>query len=264
MKSFQTTLLTAILWLMTAISSAYANNRADFLPLAVGNSWTYLHRYGLIVECFPEEVSGLDMNELMSDPRNNIWMQEIDGQTYYYGSIDQEEMVTITVTHTEEIEGHTYFVFDMPDHKSPFLYYFLAGKKVRFEEGKLMEWEEGKDICLYDFSPELSGITSPEIISNAYPIPEHEGDTFVRRGPLHSDTGFTFEGHPGGIQHKGDEEARGASFQEGRGMTSCSNWVSPEDYVIKEHFLNLKATVLRPTSRHPTNWGSIKQSLSQE
>ncbi|MFH1007792.1 MAG: hypothetical protein V1800_09855 [Candidatus Latescibacterota bacterium] len=41
MRSFQTTLLTALVWLTTAISSAYANDPADFFPLHVGDVWEY-------------------------------------------------------------------------------------------------------------------------------------------------------------------------------------------------------------------------------
>ncbi|MCK5527614.1 MAG: hypothetical protein KAJ05_10720, partial [Candidatus Latescibacteria bacterium] len=60
MKTFQTTLLIAILWLMTANSTTYAYDPADFLPLAVGNSWTYLHTYALVAEYLsPEEIGDI-------------------------------------------------------------------------------------------------------------------------------------------------------------------------------------------------------------
>ena len=43
--TFRTTLPVAILLLITAAPSIHAYDPVDFLPLAIGNSWTYQHIY---------------------------------------------------------------------------------------------------------------------------------------------------------------------------------------------------------------------------
>ncbi|MFA6108593.1 MAG: hypothetical protein WDA75_07485 [Candidatus Latescibacterota bacterium] len=65
----------------------------DFMPLAVGNSWTYQHSY------FDDRVRWDD------DPNNN-------DQTIVYQPVE----VTLEITHTEVIGGHTYYVFSEPPY----------------------------------------------------------------------------------------------------------------------------------------------------
>ena len=63
--------------------------------------------------------------------------------------------LTIEITHTETIEGHTYFVFSEPSYDwPPVPTLFLAGQKVRFSDaGVLLIRRQEQDIPLYDFAP---------------------------------------------------------------------------------------------------------------
>ena len=83
-------------------------NPLDFVPLEVGNRWTYEHVYQNDVEY-------------------------------------AENIVTIEITHTEVIDGFEYFVFSEADYAwPPFPPLFWGGKKVRLsDEGGLMfSWDE--------------------------------------------------------------------------------------------------------------------------
>ena len=112
----------------------------QMLPLAVGNSWRYAHQVG------EEEYRD----------------------------------VTISITHTEAIEGHTYHVFsDMPYEDPPVTYFFLAGKKVRWEGDRLFFRERERDVALYRFG----GYPVDEFGWYSYVIPETESDTWVVVGP---------------------------------------------------------------------------------
>jgi len=181
-------------------SRAVAREPSDYLPLAVGNSWTYDHYYYALVESTLTSVSG-------------------------------RQTLTITITETEHISGHLYYVFDVPDHDWPFPYFFLAGKKVRLaEDGRLLELKDGEGICLYDFSPEL-----PE---NPYPIPEHQGDTLVTRDPpssLPSSISFAFKGHDNLPFFDWEtRDTRDASFYAQLGMRDCRHDVWPVDCDLPE------------------------------
>ena len=95
----------------------------QMLPLAVGNSWMYRHFAG------SEEVTipGLEME--------TNWKE-----------------VTISISHTEDIEGHTYHVFsDMPYEDPPVPYFFIAGKKVRWEGDLLLFRQQDRDVALFRF-----------------------------------------------------------------------------------------------------------------
>ena len=130
----------------------------EFVPLAVGNRWTYEHIYmnylhgagGLF------DVPGYPPGRLP------------DSLEYV------ERIVTIEITHTEVIDGLEYFVFS--DGTSPFADlmeawpeltgtdyvrlprwpplpdFFWGGKKVRLsDEGFLVFRWHGQDIPVYDF-----------------------------------------------------------------------------------------------------------------
>ena len=108
----------------------------QMLPLAVGNSWFYSHFFG-------EEGY---------------------------------RRVTISITHTEDIEGHTYHVFsDMPYEDPPVDYFFLAGKKVRWEGDRLLFRQRDRDVAPYRFG----GYPVNKFGVYSYAIPETESDTLV-------------------------------------------------------------------------------------
>ena len=120
-----------------AMSWAEAEDAVQqMLPLAVGNRWDYEH--------------------IFIDKTINTYL---------------EQHVTISITHTEDIEGHTYYVFsDMLHHIPPVPYFFIAGKKVRWEGNLLLFRQQDRDVALYQFEDQ-------EIYD--YGIPETVSDTLV-------------------------------------------------------------------------------------
>ena len=117
--------------------AAIAINPLDFVPLEVGNRWTYEHRYfnvdPWIGEPFyiPEYPLGYPPDSLTS----------------------AEKIVTIEITHTEVIDGLEYFVFSDADYAWPPLPdFFWGGKKVRLsDEGFLVFRWNGQELPVYDF-----------------------------------------------------------------------------------------------------------------
>ena len=105
-------------------------NPLDFVPLEVGNRWTYEHVY-------------------VNDWHGNGEPFEIPSDSLTFA----EKTVTIEVTHTEVIDGLEYFVFSDADYTWPPLPdFFWAGKKVRLsDEGVLVFRWNGQDIPVYDF-----------------------------------------------------------------------------------------------------------------
>ena len=125
-------------------------NPGDFVPLEVGNSWTYEHSY---------------WND--SYPRSRFYTLEdlkpleIPGYPHGYGNptppdslTDIRRTLTIEITHTERIDGLEYFVFSGADYAwPPVPPFFWAGKKVRLsDEGILIFRWERRDTPWYDFA----------------------------------------------------------------------------------------------------------------
>ena len=104
----------------------------QMLPLAVGNRWDYQH--------------------IFIDRTINTRL---------------EQDVTISITHTEDIEEHTYYVFsDMPYEVASVPYFFLAGKKVRWEDNHLLFRQQDRDVALYQFGDqEFYEYVIPETVS---------------------------------------------------------------------------------------------------
>ncbi|MYC69497.1 MAG: hypothetical protein F4X17_02175 [Gemmatimonadetes bacterium] len=137
----------------------------DFLPLQVGNQWTYKQRYwnfayGWRKELAPEtralfELPGYPYDNPGNPPDSLLWV---------------ERELTIEITHTEMIDGLEYFVFSQADYDWPPLpTLFWAGQKVRLsDEGVLLFRWNGQDVPLYDFNPQHpSSYSIP-----AYPLRE--------------------------------------------------------------------------------------------
>ena len=183
-----TQLLVAPLVLCTLLApSAYAQDEADFkgsptdfLPLQVGNQWTYRHDYynefyGFYAGGFPYEFIdpvielGLRLTieipgyPLLFPPPDDLVLPPEDLSIIF----DRE--LTLEITHTETIEGHTYFVFSPLAYDWPPLPpFFLAGQKVRFSDaGVLLTRQQEQDIPLYDFAPPY---TYKEYTTPPYPV----------------------------------------------------------------------------------------------
>ena len=160
----------------------------DFLPLQVGNQWTYTHFYWNQVYFFDFWYLERDLYWAEPGSRKRAVVRamfEIPGYPYYSdmqnglfpnepGVFEPEGMsasgeFTIEITHTEMIEGQEYFVFsDVEYDWPPVPNLFLAGQKVRFsDEGTLLFRWQGQDIPLYAFRD--LGCCSPE-----YPVLKNE------------------------------------------------------------------------------------------
>ena len=105
-------------------------NPLGFVPLEVGNRWTYEHSY-------VNDWHGI--GEPFEIPPGYLTFAE--------------KIVTIEITHTEVIDGLEYFVFSDADYDWPPLPdFFWGGKKVRLsDEGFLIFRWNGQDIPVYDF-----------------------------------------------------------------------------------------------------------------
>lgn len=155
-------------------------NSMDFLPLEVGNRWTYEHFYH-------NYSYGNHFN--WAEPGNPVRAvllakYEIPGYPYFDEGEDWRippddltgayRELTIEITHTERIEGREYFVFSEVDYDwPPVPNLFLAGQKVRFSDEAdgpspppnilLFRWN-GQDIPIYAF---------PQHYIRSYSIPEY-------------------------------------------------------------------------------------------
>ena len=129
----------------------FEGSPTDFLPLAVGNQWTYKHRY---LNGSYERGWGWDQNpeiqmlfEIPGYPYDNY---ELPPDSLRWG----EREFTIEITHTEMIDGLEYFVFSHADYDRPPLpNLFWAGQQVRLsDEGVLLFRWNGQDVPLYDLN----------------------------------------------------------------------------------------------------------------
>lgn len=199
---------------------------SDYLPLAVGNSWTFHH------EAFDEDEKWLPGG---ADP--STWPA-------YAAHLPKTPSFTITVERTEVIDGKTYYVLsDMPSGGwPPAPPHFLAGKKLRWQGAHLMErTDSGEQESLFRFDG-----------PGAYTIPTTEGDNEVQSSvrPI-SDTYpvpefyFHFHGYDGYGEWPGGEgepwwAARYCRFLAGYGLGGCGEFIEVSD-MGKEFFNEINA-----------------------
>ena len=145
-------------------------NPADFLPLAIGNKWTYGHSYwnNYYSWVVPDGPARVLLRAIFEIPRYPYFLDapRNSPEPPLDLRLIPEGKLTIEITHTEMIEGFDYFVFsDVGYSWPPVPNLFLAGQKVRFsDEGVLLfRWNE-QDIPLYAFNPQYP---------NVYSIPEY-------------------------------------------------------------------------------------------
>ena len=185
-----------------AASWAEAEEQAQrMLPLAIGNRWEYLHfRYYL-----------------------------------YDRTFNHEELVTIGITHTEDIEGHIYYVFsDMPYEDPPVPAFFLAGKKVRWKDNHLLFRQQDEDVALYQFKHDHSYAIPGMYSDAALPSPSVSPDTLVLASklelqmPIRKRFFFEFRGSrsrytwgQGGLATFLWGQSALAIFVDGIGMSTC-------------------------------------------
>ncbi len=115
----------------------------EYLPLEVGNSWTYWHSYS--EGRFTVDEYGFE--ELVERPPMSAW------------DMSETHEFTVSILRTEVLDGHTWYVFsDMPDNWPPAPTYFLAGKKVRWDGNNLMEHDGTSEFSVYRFH--ITGVAS--------------------------------------------------------------------------------------------------------
>ena len=127
--------------------TAQTRNVQDYLPLAVGSSWTYMHEF-------------LDARDRRAPT------------TYLAAEF------TISIVGREVIDGETYYLFsDIPTTMPEGLpNHFLNGKKLRWDGNNLVEHDGTSSLSLYRFRipPDSDSITGE------YSIPATHGDTLVK------------------------------------------------------------------------------------
>ena len=152
---------------------------SDWLPLEVGNEWTYEHEY-----------YDYDNYEYSQWPN---YTAQFDKGTPQF---------TISVLRTEVIDGHTYFVLsDMPEYWPPPPSYFIAGKKLRWAGDQLVERTADGEQALFRFG----GASAAS--GGRYAIATQEGLTQASTMENHSHYShhynFTFD-HDG--RRRGDKQ----------------------------------------------------------
>ena len=121
-------LIAAVLIVLLGSGSVVAD-ASDWLPLAVGNSWTYSHRY----------------NDHQNDDGDTRWPN-------YTEPLGGTPQFTLSVLDTEDIDGQTYFVIsDMPELWPPVPSQFIAGKKLRWKGDHLLERTADGEQALFRF-----------------------------------------------------------------------------------------------------------------
>lgn len=136
-------------------------NPSEYVPLAVGNSWTYEHFYWN--NSYYGESTWWDIEDLK--PFAGV---EVLGYPHGEGNalppdslLRVDRILTIEITHTERIDGREYFVFSDAEYDWPPLPdFFWAGKKVRLsDEGALVFRWNGQEVPIYDFGKLQNGDT---------------------------------------------------------------------------------------------------------
>ncbi len=211
-----------------------------YLPLAVGNSWTYLHTY--------------------SDDR-----EREDGSLIYPQGYTEMEF-TISILRTEVIGGETYFVVsDLPSNlPTDVPKHFIAGKKLRWDGNNLVEHDGTSEVSFYRFSVAQDG---RDPIRGEYAISETHGDTLIetyssRKGfrPTNYQV-FKFRGH-GYID--GWKMSRGMSFIMNYGIDRSSEVYTGGDAIYGDNRLKPLRAVLNAeggeSSGQPRSSSSVRVS----
>ena len=138
----------------------------EFVPLEVGNQWTYIHRYENYADYVWWSYQNPEIRVQFGTPGSPYDNQELPPDSLRW----VERELTIEITHTEMIDGLEYVVFSRADYDwPPIPNLFWAGQQVRLsDEGVLLFRWNGQDVPLYDLNLQHPGSYS----ISAYPIRE--------------------------------------------------------------------------------------------
>ena len=239
-KTIQLT-LPALLGLSGALPATATEYQAsDYLPLAVGNSWTYSHD-------FYDPRKGPDGERRYGD--RSQW-------STYLAQAPEFPQFTIEVLRTEELDGQTYYVIsEMPSNWPPPPPHFIAGKKLRWEGTQLIEHSGSGEQAIFRFDGH----------GTSYDIPTVEGDSRVTvvAGP-NPVPWYSFRFHE-------NEGSRACNFLAGYGSIGCGwrifgidhplfiNQVAPLHAVLGGTQVDASDAWI-PTSMSSSTWGAVKQS----
>ena len=228
------TYLAALFLLAAAPLAAQEKNVEDYLPLAVGNSWTYVH-------WFVDKRKNSDGSFVTTPQRG-------------------ETEVTTSILRTEVIDGDTYYVFsnptsdlpvDIPDH-------FIGGKKLRWEGTQLMEHDGVSSFSIYHFD-----IPTSDVHVRYYSIQPTVGDTLVRAvsglsgGRDYMSQSFSFEGYTGYLTEGGWDRGFGSWnrvlwFSEDYGVVSSFESHFQDDYGLYDSRLDAIRAVTHTSQGPPS------------
>ena len=201
---------------------------SDYLPLAVGNSWTFAHD--------------------VHDPYGGVFPDDNPGNTGH---------VTITVERTEVFGDTTYYVLsDLPSGWAPAPPHCPVGKTLRWKGSELMERTDTGERSFFRFEG-----------PNPYTVPLTHGDDEVNRQHHTSypatAISFQFEGHDGWDWVSEFEPGevdwvsiRTVAFLGGYGFSGCTEWMPGPDYKV---FIN-SLGCLRATLAEASDGGATGQS----
>ena len=265
-------ILAALLSLSGVLPAAATDYQAsDYLPLAVGNSWTYEHDY------LDDKFAGGGISQY-SAYLDTLWANFETGPP--------KPRFTIEVLNTEVINGKTYYaISDMPANWPPAPPHFIAGKKLRWEGTHLMERTDDGEQAIFRFDGTTADyirtnyrfggymisrfrvyldfpVEESNVYRTRYAIPTTEGDNrVVVEAGLKPVPWYAFEFHGNHPESRECDFLAGygpSGFAAGKGM-GFLNLLDPIRAVIGGTPIEF-ADALIPTSTSSSSWGQIKQS----
>ena len=280
-------LLAVLLGLSRVLPADATDDAAAYLPLAVGNSWTYAHEYSNFLGTFDsprERYSTYYRWPARGFNSPHEWYS-----TYYRWPARANELpyphgrlVSITVQGTEVIDGKTYYVLsDLPDNWPPAPSYFIAGKKLRWAGTHLRERTVNGERSVFRFdgandagySVETDGVSSPikrqgwfEYMELAVEVEPDGVDNLitVRLSSPDPSRAYLFD-------FRGTEQGNGScEFRKNYGCVAC---VSAIFSSFKNNVFSVRAVLggrtveykdlLTPTSTSipSSSWGQVKEEV---
>ena len=237
-------LLAVLLGLSWALPATAADDEASaYLPLAVGNSWTYGHKY-------------YDLDILWDDLAQ--WYPAY----YRFSTLDESTQLpkfTITVQGTEVIDGKTYYVLsDMPTNWVPAPPHFIAGKKLRWKGTHLMErtTEGERSVFRFDGANDAG-----------YAVETDEGDNLVK-AILYRPNFYSFDFYRSELR-----SYRSCGFLKNYGCDGCGTAIDGEDHLVFNNSIVPLWAVLGGRKVEPedllvptgtsssSSWGQVKKEV---